>query len=74
VRIFFKQGGGVIEVWTSALVWRKKNFESFEFMVCPHGQGGGRVELLQTFCGQEGESVNFSLFCAKVFFGRPLKF
>jgi len=38
--------------------------------VYPHGQGG--VEPLITFCGQEVKGVNFSQFCAEVFYGRPL--
>jgi len=38
-------------------------------MVCPHGQRG--VEPVWTFCGHRG-GVNFSRFCADVFYGRHL--
>jgi len=30
------------------------------------------VSAVQTFCGQGGGVVNFSQFCADVFYGRPL--
>jgi len=30
------------------------------------------VEPVRTFCGQRESGVNFSRFCADVFYGRPL--
>jgi len=42
-----------------------KTSDFLKFMVCPHGQGGGGVEPVQTFCGQGG-GINFSRFCADV--------
>jgi len=50
-----------------------KNFDFSKFLVCPHGQGKDGVEPVRTFFRQ-GEGVNFSRFCADVFYGRPLKF
>jgi len=49
---------------TSALFEEKKDFS--KFMVWPHGQG----ELSQ--CRHFADRVNFSRFCADVFYGRPL--
>jgi len=40
-------------------------------MVCPHGQGRSWVEPVRIFCEQRG-GVNFSRFCADVFYGRSL--
>jgi len=42
---------------TSAL-FGTKNFGFLKFMVCPHGQEGGGIEPVRTFCGQVG-----SIFC-----------
>jgi len=49
--------------------WCKKTSDLSKFMVCPHEQGG----LKQ--CGHfadKREGVNFSRFCADVFYRRPL--
>jgi len=53
---------------TSAFFDTKKMFFFSKFIVCLHGQGKERVELVPTFCGQEG-GVNFSQFCADVLCG-----
>jgi len=39
-------------------VFGAKNVGFFEFMVCPHGQGGKGVEPVRTFCRQGGR-VNY---------------
>jgi len=44
---------------TSA-IFGAKSFGFFEIYVCPHGQG------------EEGGGLNFSRFCADVFYGQPL--
>jgi len=51
--------------------WRKK-IRIFRNLWCVRtDKEGGWVGPVRTFCGQEGR-VNFSRFCADVFFGRPL--
>jgi len=46
-----------------------KNLRIFEILVCPHGQVGGGLSQ----CGHFADKgVNFSRFCADVFYGRPL--
>jgi len=65
-----KKGKG-LQMRKSALFCAKTACFS-KFMVCPHGKGVGRVELVRTFCIQEGEGVNFSRFCADVFYGWSL--
>jgi len=37
-------------------------------MVCPHGQDGRGVELVRTFFGKGAIGVNFSQFCADIFY------
>jgi len=37
----------------------------------PQSEGRGSCPV-RTFCGQKGREVNFSRFCADVFYGRPL--
>jgi len=55
----------VLHMWTSAL-FGAKNFGFFEiYNVCAWTRG---VEPVRTFCGQGG-GVNFSQFCADVFYG-----
>jgi len=51
----------------------QKTSDFSKFMVCPHGQGEGEGGLSQCvhFSDKEG-GVNFSRFCADVFYGRPL--
>jgi len=41
-------------------------------MVCPHDKEEGRAEPVWTFFGQGVKRVNFSRFCADVFYERPL--
>jgi len=41
-------------------------------MVCPHGQGWRRVEPVWAFANKRRGGVNFSQFCAGVFYVRPL--
>jgi len=55
-------------MWTSAL-FGKKNFGFFEIYGVSAQTMGEGVESVRTFFGQ---GVNFSRFCAVVFYGRPL--
>jgi len=49
-----------------------KYYGFFEiYNVSARTRGGGRVEPVRTFFGQRG-GINFSRFCANVFYGRPL--
>jgi len=66
---FADKGEGVLQMRTSAL-FGAKNFGFFEIYDVPAQTR--RVEPVRTFCGQGGEEVNFSRFCADVFHGRPL--
>jgi len=56
----------VLQFWTS--VFGKKNFG---FIVSLHGHGGRGLSQSGHFANKEG-GVNFSRFCADVFYGRPL--
>jgi len=44
-------------------------FEIYDVFTQTKGRG---IEPVQTFCGQGGEVVNFSRFCADILYGRPL--
>jgi len=57
----------------TSVVFGAKNSDFSKYMVCLHGQEGGEVEPVRTFYGQGG-GVNFSRFCADVYYGRPQRF
>jgi len=62
VRTFCGQGGSLdADVRT---FWCKTSYDFSKFMVYPHEQGG-----LSRFGQRE---INYSRFCADVFYGRPL--
>jgi len=50
-----------------------KNFGFFEIYGVSARTRGRRVEPVRTFFGQGGKGINFSRFCADVFYGLPLK-
>jgi len=50
---------------------KKKNFGFFEIYGVSHGQGGGGVESVQTFCGQRGRRSNIRDFVRTYFMGDP---
>jgi len=50
----------------------QKILDFSKFMVGLHGQGVEGIEPVRTFLGQEGRGVNFSRFCADVFYGRTV--
>jgi len=72
LRTFFGQGGSSDADVTSALFGAKK-LRIFRNLWCvrtdKEGRGGwASADILWT----KGEGVNFSRFCADVFYGRPL--
>jgi len=56
---------------TSAL-FDAKHSVFFEIYGVSARTGGKGVEPVRTFCGQGGRGINFSRFCANVFYGWPL--
>jgi len=49
----FGQGGGVLQMWTSA-IFGAKNLGFFEIYVVSSRTRGERVEPVRAFCGQGG--------------------
>jgi len=73
VDIFRTRGRGLFQMRSGFLQMRLQNPDFSKFMVCPHGQGGGRggwasTDILRTR-RREG---HFSRFCADVLYGWPL--
>jgi len=64
----------ILQMQTSALLQKiyAKSFGFFEICDVSARTRGKGVKPVQTFCGQPGRGINFSQFCADVFYGRPL--
>jgi len=51
--------------------WCKK-LRRFRNLQCVRTDKGEGVELVRTFCRRGREGINFTRFCADIFYGRPL--
>jgi len=72
VRTFFGQGGGALQMRTSAL-FGAKNFGFFEIDSVSHGQGG-RVEPVGTLCDKGEGSRFFVILCGRLLWTVPNNF
>jgi len=59
MRTFLEQGGGILQMQTSAFFLAQKTLDFSKFMVCPHGQGGRGFDPVLSFFGKDGKGVNF---------------
>jgi len=65
----FADKGNSTDVRTYLYI-KTSNFS--KFILCPHGQRGGGLSQCGHFSDKEGREVNFSRFCADIFYGRLL--
>jgi len=65
------KGEGVLQMRTSALLSAKSS-DFLIFMMCPHGQGKKGLSQCGHLADKGGGEVNFSRYCADVFYGRLL--
>jgi len=60
---FADKGEGGLQMHSPQFLAQKTS-DFLKFMVCPHGQGGRRVEPVKTFCGQGEKGVGHLLWTA----------